>query len=158
MVAVITSVLAGSAVALLAAAVSGHSLFYALVFGVPAGVASLAGLMRAQHRTWTRARGEVMFVEEVPEGATHVHWHAHAGTPGPSLETSFAPIALAPRQPWPRWPAPGSAYPASTAASSRGWSEKTSWSDASSTGSTPRRAAISRCVAGGRMLSSVQRM
>ena len=82
MVAVITSVLAGSAVALLAAAISGNSLFYALVFGVPAGIASLVGLMRAQHRTWTRARGEVMFVEEVPEGATHVRWHAHAGSPG----------------------------------------------------------------------------
>jgi len=83
MVAVITSVLAGSAVALLAAAVSHHSLIYALVFGVPAGLAILAGLMRAQHRTWTRARGEVMFVEEVPDGATHVHWHAHAATSEP---------------------------------------------------------------------------
>ena len=88
MVAVITSVLAGSTVALLAAAVSHRSLFYALVLGVPAGVASLAALMRAQHRTWARARGEVMFEEEVPEGATHVRWHAHAGTSGP---TSSAP-------------------------------------------------------------------
>jgi hypothetical protein len=84
MVAVITAVLAGSAVALLAAAVSHHSLFCALVFGVPAGIAILAALMRAQHRTWMRARTEVMFVEEVPEGATHVHWHAHAGANGPS--------------------------------------------------------------------------
>jgi hypothetical protein len=82
MVAVITSVLAGSAIALLAAAVSHHSLFYALVFGVPAGVAILAGLMREQHRTWMRARGEAMFVEEIPAGATHVHWHA--GTSGPT--------------------------------------------------------------------------
>jgi hypothetical protein len=85
MVAVITAVLAGSAIALLAAAVSHHSLFYALVFGVPAGVAILAGLMRAQRRTWTRARGEVMFAEEIPEGATEVHWHAHAGTSGPTV-------------------------------------------------------------------------
>jgi hypothetical protein len=91
MVAVITSVLAGSAVALLAAAVSGHSLFFALVFGVPAGVASLAGLMRAQHRTWARARGEVMFAEEVPEGATHVHWHAHAGADAPILRPPAPP-------------------------------------------------------------------
>ena len=91
MVAVITSVLAGSAVALLAAAVSHHSLFYALVFGVPAGAAILAGLMRAQHRTWLRARGEVMFVEEVPEGATHVHWHAHAGTTEPSSRPPSPP-------------------------------------------------------------------
>lgn len=91
MVAVITAVLAGSTVALLAAAVSHHSLFYALVFGVPAGVAILAGLMRAQHRTWIRARTEVMFVEEVPEGATHVHWHAHAGTNGPASRPPSPP-------------------------------------------------------------------
>jgi hypothetical protein len=84
MVAVLTSVLAGSAVALLAAAVAHHSLVYALVFGVPAGVACLAVLLRAQHRRWARARGEVMFVEEVPEGATQVRWHAHAGTNGPT--------------------------------------------------------------------------
>jgi hypothetical protein len=91
MVAVITAVLAGSVVALLAAAVSHHSLFYALVFGVPAGVAILAGLMRAQHRTWVRARREVMFVEEVPEGATQVHWHAHAGASGPTLRPPSPP-------------------------------------------------------------------
>jgi hypothetical protein len=91
MVAVITSVLAGSAVALLAAAVSNHSLFYALVFGVPAGVASLAMLMRAQHKTWLRARGEVMFLEEVPEGATQVHWHAHADTNEPTLRPPSPP-------------------------------------------------------------------
>jgi hypothetical protein len=81
MVAVITAVLAGSAIALLAAAVSHHSLFYALVLGVPAAVAILAALMRAQHRTWMRARGEAMFIEEVPEGATDVHWHAGAKGP-----------------------------------------------------------------------------
>jgi len=58
-----------------------------------------------------------------------------------------------------RRPAPtnGSTYPASSDASSRGRSVKTAWSEASSTGSTPRRAAISRCVAGGRMVSSVHR-
>jgi hypothetical protein len=83
MVAVITSVLVGSAVALLAAAVSHHSLAYALVLGLPAGVVSLALLQRAQHRAWARARREVMFVEEVPEGATDVHWHARAGGPTP---------------------------------------------------------------------------
>ena len=89
MVAVITSVLAGSAIALLAAAASHHSLFYSLVFGVPAAVAILAGLMRAQRRTWTRARGEAMFVEEVPEGATQVHWHA--GTSGPTSRPPSPP-------------------------------------------------------------------
>jgi len=57
---------------LFAAAVPHHSLFYALVFGVPAAVAILAGLIRAQHRPWMRARHEAMFVEEVPEGATDV--------------------------------------------------------------------------------------
>jgi hypothetical protein len=87
MVAVITAVLAGSAVALLAAAVSHGSLFYALVFGVPAGLALLAGMMRAQSRTWTRAKEEVMFAEEVPEGATRVRWHAHAGGGEPLVGT-----------------------------------------------------------------------
>ena len=93
MVAVITSVLAGSAVALLTVAVSDDSLLYALVFGVPAGVAILAALMRAQHRTWARARGEVMFAEEVPEGATHVRWHAHAGAGAGAGEPSSGPPA-----------------------------------------------------------------
>jgi len=89
MVAVITAVLAGSAVALLAAAASHHSLLWALVFGVPAAVAILAGLMRAQHRTWMRARGEAMFVEEVPAGATHVQWHA--GRKGPTSRPPSPP-------------------------------------------------------------------
>lgn len=79
MVAVITSVLAGSAVALLAAAVTHQSPGYALATGVPVGVACLVVLLRLQRRAWTRARAEVMFAEEVPEGATQVHWHAHAG-------------------------------------------------------------------------------
>jgi hypothetical protein len=91
MVAVITSVLAGSAVALLAAAVAHHPVVYALMFGVPAGVASLVGLMGVQRRTWTRARGEIMFAEEVPEGATGVHWHAHAGTSGPTSSPPSPP-------------------------------------------------------------------
>ena len=45
---------------------------------------------------------------------------------------------------------------ANTAASSRGWRAKTACSEAISMGSTPRRAAISRCFAGGMILSSVQ--
>jgi hypothetical protein len=89
MVAVITAVLGGSTIALLAAAVSHDSVFYALVFGVPAAVVILVGLMRAQHRTWTRARGEAMFVEEVPEGATQVHWHA--GTTAASSRSPSPP-------------------------------------------------------------------
>jgi hypothetical protein len=91
MVAVLTSVLAGSTVALLAAAVSHQSLVYALAFGVPVGVACLAALLRAQHRRWTHARGEVMFAEEVPEGATQVRWHAHAGTSGPDSSPPSSP-------------------------------------------------------------------
>ena len=89
MVAVITAVLAGSAIALLAAAASHHSLFYALVFGVPAAFAILAALIRTQHRTWIRARREAMFAEEVPEGATQVHWHA--GTSGPTTNPPSPP-------------------------------------------------------------------
>ena len=86
MVAVITAVLGGSTIALLTVAASHDSVFYALVLGVPAALVILAGLMRAQHRTWKRARGEAMFVEEIPEGATHVHWHAgtSAATSRPS--------------------------------------------------------------------------
>ena len=45
---------------------------------------------------------------------------------------------------------------ANTAASSRGWRAKTACSEAISMGSTPRRAAISRCFAGGITLSPVQ--
>ena len=45
---------------------------------------------------------------------------------------------------------------ASTGASSRGWKAKTACSEAISMGFTPRRAAISRCFAGGMTLSSVQ--
>jgi hypothetical protein len=56
MIAVITAVLAGSAVGLLAAVVSGHSLVAALVAGGVVAVAALVLLMRYQHRVWKRAR------------------------------------------------------------------------------------------------------
>ena len=55
MVAVITAVLAGSAVGLFAAIVSAHSLAAALAAGGTAAVATLATLMRYQGSTWKRS-------------------------------------------------------------------------------------------------------
>jgi amino acid permease len=55
MVAVITAVLAGSAVGLLAAIVSAHSLAAALAAGGIAAVATLAALMRYQGSAWKRS-------------------------------------------------------------------------------------------------------
>jgi hypothetical protein len=55
MVAVITAVLAGSAVGLLTAIVSAHSLGAALVAGGTAAVATLAALMRYQGSAWRRS-------------------------------------------------------------------------------------------------------
>jgi hypothetical protein len=54
MVAVITSVLVGSAGGLLAAVASGHSLVAALVAGVVVAAAALTGLMRYQNSAWIR--------------------------------------------------------------------------------------------------------
>ena len=56
MVAVITAVLGGSAVGLLAAVVSGHSLVAALVTGVLVAGAALAGLMRYERSAWRQVR------------------------------------------------------------------------------------------------------
>jgi hypothetical protein len=55
MVAVITAVLGGSAVGLLAAIVSSHSLAAALAAGATAAVATLAALMRYQGSAWKRS-------------------------------------------------------------------------------------------------------
>jgi hypothetical protein len=55
MVAVITAVLAGSALGLLAAIVSAHSLAAALAAGGTAAVATLAALMRHQGSAWKRS-------------------------------------------------------------------------------------------------------
>jgi hypothetical protein len=55
MVAVITAVLAGSAVGLLAAIVSAHSLAAALAAGGTAAVATLAALIRYQGSAWKRS-------------------------------------------------------------------------------------------------------
>jgi hypothetical protein len=54
MVAVITSVLAGSAGGLLAAVASGHSVVAALVAGLIVAAAALTGLMRYQNSAWSR--------------------------------------------------------------------------------------------------------
>jgi hypothetical protein len=50
---VITAVLAGSAIALLAAVVSDHSLAAALVAGALVAVAAMSVLMRYQRHGWT---------------------------------------------------------------------------------------------------------
>lgn len=55
MVAVITAVLAGSAIGLLAAVASGHSLVAALVAGGLVALAALAAMMRRQQSAWDRA-------------------------------------------------------------------------------------------------------
>lgn len=54
MIALITAVLAGSAVGLLAAIISAHSLAAALAVGGTAAVATLAALMRRQGSVWKR--------------------------------------------------------------------------------------------------------
>ncbi|TMK87704.1 MAG: hypothetical protein E6G57_09720 [Actinobacteria bacterium] len=55
MVAVITAVLAGSAIGLLAAVASEHSLAAALVAGGLVALAALAALMRRQQSAWEQA-------------------------------------------------------------------------------------------------------
>ncbi len=55
MVAVITAVLAGSAIGLLAAAASEHSLVAALIAGGVVAVAALAVMMRLQQSAWEPA-------------------------------------------------------------------------------------------------------
>ena len=55
MVAVITAVLAGSAIGLLTAIASEHSLAAALAAGSVAAIAALAALMRYQRSAWIRS-------------------------------------------------------------------------------------------------------
>jgi hypothetical protein len=61
MVAVITSVLAGSAGGLLAAVASGHSLVAALVVGLVVAASALTGLMRYQNSAWIRGSTASLF-------------------------------------------------------------------------------------------------
>jgi hypothetical protein len=74
MVAFITAVLAGSAVGLLAAIVSAHSLAAALAAGGTAAVATLAALMRYQGSVWMRSASIPIIIDqdgEAPASAPH---------------------------------------------------------------------------------------
>ncbi len=72
MVAVITAVLAGSAVGLLAAVASGHSLAAALVAGGLVAPAALAVMMRRQQSAWDRAASApVSFDSDAPGPVEH---------------------------------------------------------------------------------------
>jgi hypothetical protein len=64
MVGVVTAVLAGSAVGLLAAITADHSLIAALVAGTVVAVATLAWLMRHQRSAWKQARAAPLFADE----------------------------------------------------------------------------------------------
>jgi hypothetical protein len=64
MVGVITSVLAGSAVGLLAGIAAGHSLVAALAVGAVVAIAALAALMRYQHRAWQHVISTPVFPGE----------------------------------------------------------------------------------------------
>lgn len=64
MVSVVTAVLAGAAVGLAVALLSGHSLIAAGCAGVAAGLIALAALLRYQRRVWNRALAEPLIVGE----------------------------------------------------------------------------------------------
>lgn len=64
MIAVITAVLAGSAIGLLAAVASEHSLAAALVAGGIVGLAALTAMMRRQQSAWERATSAPVSFEE----------------------------------------------------------------------------------------------
>jgi hypothetical protein len=70
MVAVITAVLAGSAVGLLTAIVSAHSLVAALAAGGAAAVATLAALMRYQASVWKRSASTPTMSDQVEAPAS----------------------------------------------------------------------------------------
>jgi hypothetical protein len=70
MVAVITAVLAGSAVGLLTAVVSAHSLAAALAAGGTAAVATLAALMRYQGSAWRRSASIPIITDQDGEAPT----------------------------------------------------------------------------------------
>jgi hypothetical protein len=65
-VSVVTAVLAGSAVGLLAAVLSGHSLAAAVGAGVVAGLAVLAAMLRHQRLAWQRALATPVIVSDEP--------------------------------------------------------------------------------------------
>jgi hypothetical protein len=63
MVGLVTVVLAGSAVGLLAAAVSDHALVVAIIAGVLVAIAVLAAPIGFQVSTWRRAAARLLGVE-----------------------------------------------------------------------------------------------
>jgi hypothetical protein len=67
MVGVLTGVLAGSAVGLTAAVVSGHSLAAALIAGAVVTLAALVALMRYQQSAWQRSDADPLIAEEDEE-------------------------------------------------------------------------------------------
>jgi hypothetical protein len=64
MVSVVTAVIAGSAVGLLAAVLSGKSLAAALGAGVPVAIATEVALLRAQHKAWRHTDTTQMFSDQ----------------------------------------------------------------------------------------------
>ncbi len=68
MVAVVTSVLAGSAAGLLAVIAAGHSALAGFVTGAAVGVVFLVGLMRFQYTAWDRAGHRRLFEDHDHEG------------------------------------------------------------------------------------------
>jgi hypothetical protein len=64
MVSVVASVLAGAAVGLVAAVLSGHSLVAAVCAGAVAGIATLAALTWYQHLSWDRALAAPLIISE----------------------------------------------------------------------------------------------
>jgi hypothetical protein len=65
MISVVTAVVAGSAVGLLVALLSGHSLAAAVCSGVVAGIVVAAAMLRYQRRAWDRTMAEPLIIGEV---------------------------------------------------------------------------------------------
>jgi hypothetical protein len=68
MVSVVTAVLAGSTVGLLAVLLSGHSLVAAVCCGVVVGIVVLAAMIRYQRLAWDRALAEPLIIGD-PAGS-----------------------------------------------------------------------------------------
>jgi hypothetical protein len=71
MVAVITAVLAGSTIGLLATVAAGHSLAAALVAGVVVALAVFAAMMRLQQYAWEQAVSEPVSLDADDTGSMH---------------------------------------------------------------------------------------
>ncbi len=64
MIGVVTAVLTGAATSLIVALAAGHSAIAGFATGAAVGVATLAGLMWYQHRSWQRTIHLPLFVDE----------------------------------------------------------------------------------------------